>query len=143
MMRQMLIRGTILVFAAFVFGGGSSCRNRSGKDLEVLTNRPWKYERAGFDGEGGSFDALDPRNAGNENDNTIIFCKDGTGYSQFPHRSRAGSPDSLPFIWSQPNDSTIYFQDQYYKVRVLTPRRLEIYADQHFGGTSTRYTIVL
>lgn len=109
----------------------------------MLTNSPWRYERAGFDDEDASFDALDPQIAGNEKDNTIIFCKDGTGYSQFSHRSRAGNPDSFPFIWAFSNDSTIYFQDQYYKVRVLTPQRLEIYADQKFGGSKTRYTIVL
>jgi len=134
---------TILGFVAFVFVAGCSGRGSSRKDVELLTNSPWKYEKAGFNDDQGSFDALDPQIAGNEKDNTIIFCKDGTGYSEFAHRSRTGNPDSFPFIWSFSNDSTIYFQDQYYKVRVLTSRRLEIYADQKFGGTSTRYTIVL
>jgi hypothetical protein len=127
----------------FVSVTGCTSRVSSGKDVDVLTRGTWKYEKAGFDVEDGSFNALDPQIAGNEKDNTIIFCKDGTGYSQFALRSRAGNPDSLPFIWAFSNDSTIYFQDQYYKVRLLTPQRLEIYADQKFGGTSTRYTIVL
>lgn len=134
----------ILTFAASVFVAGCSGRVSSGKDLELLTGSPWKYEKAGFDDNEGSFDALDPRIAGNERENTIIFCKDGTGYSQLGHRSKAGNPDSLPFIWAfQNNDSTIYFQDQYYKVRTLSPQRLEMYADQKLGGNSTRYTIVL
>src|ERR1700759_1139222 len=139
----MLTRGEIWILVAFVFATGCSSRRRVGKDMDLLTNHPWKYEKAGFDVDEESFDALDPRIAGNEKDNIIIFCKDGTGYSQFTHRSRAGNPDSLPFIWALQNDSTIYFQNQYYKVRVMTPQRLEIYADQRFGGTNTRYTIVL
>jgi hypothetical protein len=129
--------------AAIICFAGCSGHGSSRKDVDLLTNSPWKYERAGFDDNDASFDALSPQIAGNEKDNTIIFCKDGTGYSQFAHRSRAGVPDSFPFIWAFSNDSTIYFQDQYYKVRLLTPQRLEIYADQKFGGTQTRYTIVL
>lgn len=119
---------------------GCSGKNSSGKDLDLLTNTPWKYEKAGFDSnDDGIFDALDPRIAGSEKDNTIIFCKDGTGYSAIK-----SSPDSLPFIWAfQNNDSTIYFEDQYYKVRTLNRHRLEIYADQKFGEVSTRYIIVL
>jgi hypothetical protein len=133
----------IVGLAAFGCFAGCSGRGSSGKDVELLTNSPWKYERAGFNDEDASFDALNPQIAGNEKDNTIIFCKDGTGYSQFAHRNRAGSPDSFPFIWAFSNDSTIYFQDQYYKVRVLTSKRLEIYADQKFGSAKTRYTIIL
>ena len=119
---------------------GCSGKNSSGKDLDLLTNTPWKYEKAGFDSnDDGIFDALDPRIAGSEKDNTIIFCKDGTGYSAIK-----SSPDSLPFIWAfQNNDSTIYFQDQYYKIRTLNRHRLEIYADQKFGANSTRYIIIL
>lgn len=110
-------------------------------DIDLLTATPWKYEKAGFgSGDDGNFDALDPAIAGSEKDNTIIFRKDGTGYSQQPSKSR----DSFPFMWAfQNKDSTIYFQDQYYKVRVLSRHRLEIYADQRLGASSTRYTIVL
>jgi hypothetical protein len=142
-MRRMMKGRTIMSFAALVFMTGCVSRGASRRELDVLTNSPWKYEKAGFDDDDGSFDALDPRIAGNEKDNTIFFLKDGTGYSQFARRSKSGNPDSLPFIWALQNDSIIYFQDQYYKVRVLTPHRLEIYADQKFGNTSTRYTIVL
>jgi hypothetical protein len=143
MMSLMLTKWTILGIAACVFAAGCANRVSSGKDLELLTGSPWKYEKAGFDADEGSFDALDPRIAGNERENTIIFCKDGTGYSEFAHRSKTGNPDSLPFIWAfQNNDSTIYFEDQYYKVRILSPHRLEIYADQKLGSMSTRYTII-
>jgi hypothetical protein len=134
---------TILGFAVIVCAAACSGRGSSKKDVDMLTNSPWKYEKAGFGDDDGSFDALSPQIAGNEKDNTIIFCKDGTGYSQFAHRSRTGSPDSFPFMWAFSNDSTIYFQDQYYKVRVLTSQRLEIYADQKLGASKTRYTIVL
>ncbi|HXB95718.1 MAG TPA: hypothetical protein VNU70_11180 [Puia sp.] len=117
----------------------------SGKDVDVLTGSPWKYEKAGIDNDDGNFDALDPRISGGEKDNTIIFCKDGTGYSQVSrNRGNRGNPDTLPFIWAfQNNDSTIYFQNQYYRVKVLTQQRLEIYADQRYGSQSTRYTIIL
>jgi hypothetical protein len=101
--------------------------------MELLTGNPWKYEKAGFGSDDdGIFDALDPRIAGGEKNNTIVFRKDGTGFS-----------DTLPFIWAfQNNDSSIYFQNQYYKVRVLSRNRFEIYADQKLGTVPTRYIIV-
>lgn len=142
MMRMMFSKWTILALTLGLF---SSCshRNSSGKEVEVLTGSPWKYEKAGFDNDDGTFDALSPQIVGSDRDNTIIFCKDGTGYSRISRRA-VGVPDTLPFMWSfQSGDSTIYFQNQYYKVRTLTQRRLEIYADQRYGGTSTRYTIIL
>ncbi|HEV3325983.1 MAG TPA: hypothetical protein VG052_10270 [Puia sp.] len=130
---------------------GCSGRNGSRKDLDLLTNTPWKYEKAGFDSnDDGIFDALDPSIAGSEKDNSIIFCKDGTGYSELGPNSKLGAkstkgvPESLPFIWSfQNGDSTIYFQDQYYKVRILNRHRLEIYADEKYGNVNTRYIIIL
>ena len=132
----------ILALAAGLFCGCLHSAS-SGKDVEVLTGSPWKYEKAGFDNDDGTFDALDPQIIGGDRDNTVIFCKDGTGYSHISRRT-AGMPDTLPFMWAfQSGDSTIYFQNQYYKVRLLTQRRLEIYADQRYGGTSTRYTIIL
>jgi hypothetical protein len=126
------------IVTLFIAAGLSvtGCADKRGNksDLDLLTNTPWKYEKAGFgSNDDGVFDALDPRIAGSEKDNTIIFCKDGTG-----------TQNSLPFIWTfQNGDSTIYFQDQYYRVRTLNKHRLEIYADQKFGGVSTRYIIVL
>jgi hypothetical protein len=113
---------------------GCSDKNGNKKDLDLLTNTPWKYEKAGFDSnDDGIFDALDPRIAGSEKDNMITFCKDGTG-----------TQNSLPFSWSfQKDDSIIYFQDQYYRVRTLNRHRLEIYADEKWGGINTRYIIIL
>jgi hypothetical protein len=142
------------IFALLIAGlylTGCFGKNASGNDLELLTNSPWKYEKAGFDSnDDGMFDALDPSIAGSEKDNTIIFCKDGTGYSARGPNSQSGSKiaksaaDSLPFIWAfQNNDSTIYFQDQYFKVRTLDKHRLEIYADEKLGKMKTRYIIVL
>ncbi|HXD78328.1 MAG TPA: hypothetical protein VN616_11005 [Puia sp.] len=130
---------------------GCNSKRGSGKDVDLLTRTPWKYEKAGFDSnDDGIFDALDPSIAGSEKDNSIIFCKDGTGYSTLGPTSKRGShaakgaADSLPFLWQFLNgDSTIYFQDQYYKVRKLDHHHLEIYADEKFGGQNTRYIIVL
>ena len=114
----------------------TGCSGKSGtkRDVDLLTNTPWRYEKAGFDSnDDGIFDALDPNIAGSEKDNTITFCKDGSG-----------TINSLPFIWAfQNGDSTIYFQDQYYRVRTLTKHRLEIYADEKWGGMNTRYIIIL
>lgn len=114
----------------------TGCTNKHGdrQDVDLLTNTPWNYEKAGFDlNDDGIFDALDPRIAGSEKDNAITFCKDGTG-----------TQNSLPFSWSfQKGDSVIYFQDQYYKVRTLNRHRLEIYADEKWGGVNTRYIIIL
>jgi hypothetical protein len=114
----------------------TGCSDKSGtkRDVDLLTNTPWRYEKAGFDSnDDGIFDALDPNIAGSEKDNAITFCKDGSG-----------TINSLPFIWAfQNGDSTIYFQDQYYRVRTLTRHRLEIYADEKWGGMNTRYIIIL
>jgi hypothetical protein len=133
------IAGFLLLTATGIAVTGCSGKHGSREDLDLLTKTPWKYEKAGFNSDDdGTFDALDPRIAGTEKDNMIIFCKDGTGYSA------TNAASKLPFIWSfQSGDSTIYFQDQYYKVRTLNKHRLEIYADQKFGGVSTRYIIVL
>jgi len=141
----MTSKSTIFLFIAVTLATSCSNKGAAKKDVDLLTATPWKYEMAGFgSGDDGNFDALDPTIAGSEKDNTIIFRKDGTGYiqqtfSQQPSKNK----DSFPFIWAFQNDSTIYFQDQYYKVRVLSRHRLEIYADQRLGASNTRYTIVL
>ena len=136
----MISKSTIFLFIATSLAISCSNKGATKKDVDLLTATPWKYEMAGFgSGDDGNFDALDPTIAGSEKENAIIFRKDGTGYSQQTSRSK----DGFPFIWAFKNDSTIYFQDQYYKVRVLSRHRLEIYADQRLGGSSTRYTIVL
>jgi hypothetical protein len=156
----MISKSTIFLFIAGSLATGCSNKGATKKDVDLLTATPWKYEMAGFgSGDDGNFDALDPTIAGSEKDNTIIFRKDGTGYIQptsaQPTSSQPTSAqptfsqqpssrkDGFPFIWAFQNDSTIYFQDQYYKVRVLSRHRLEIYADQRLGGSNTRYTIVL
>ncbi|HEY4286141.1 MAG TPA: hypothetical protein VGN00_03490 [Puia sp.] len=148
---RMIFKSTIFLFIATSLAISCSNKGATKEDVDLLTATPWKYEMAGFgSGDDGNFDALDPTIAGSEKDNAIIFRKDGTGsiqsissqqtFSQQTSRSK----DSFPFMWAfQNNDSTIYFQDQYYKIRVLSRHRLEIYADQRFGGSSTRYTIVL
>ena len=117
----------------------------SGEKLKLLTHSPWKYEKAGFGSDdNGIFNALNPRIAGCEKDNTIIFRLDGSGsLQQCSIRTKASDPDSLPFMWSlQNNDSTIYFKDQYYKLQVLNKDQMVIYADQNLGGVNRRYTIV-
>src|SRR6202012_2760087 len=132
---RMILKWTILILTtAGMFTTGCSYKNASGKDMDLLTKTPWKYEKAGFDSDDDRiFDALDPRIAGSEKDNMIVFFKDGMG-----------TLNSLPFIWSlQKGDSTMYFQDQYYRIRTLNRHRLEIYADEKFGGMNTRYIIVL
>lgn len=136
----MISKSTIFFLIAGLQAVGCYYKQSSGKDVDLLTSTPWKFEKAGFgSGDDGNFDGLDPLIAGSEKDNAIIFRKDGTGYLQ-----SSKNKDGFPFMWAfQNNDSTIYFQDQYYKVRVLSKHRLEIYADQQLGGLSTRYTIVL
>ena len=141
----MISKSTIFLFIAGSLAIGCSNKGAIKKDVDLLTATPWKYEMAGFgSGDDGNFDALDPTIAGSEKDNTIIFRKDGTGSIQPTFSQQTSSKkDGFPFIWAFQNDSTIYFQDQYYKVRVLSRHRLEIYADQRLGGSNTRYTIVL
>jgi len=146
----MISKRTIFALTVSLSFAGCGGHPSSTHDLDLLTGTPWKYEKAGFDSdENGIFDALDPRIDGGEKDNTIIFKKDGTG-SLVEGRIKARSSEKLleartfPFMWSfQNNDSTIYFQNQYYRVRALTKSRLEIYVDQKLGGVNTRYIIVL
>jgi hypothetical protein len=117
----------------------------SRRDMDLLTGSPWKYEKAGFDSDDdGNFDALDPRIAGCDKDTRIIFRPDGTGMLEASAiKCKIAGPDKLPFMWAfQNNDSTIYFQDQYYRVRSLTKNRFEIYADQKLGQLNTRYIII-
>ncbi|HVS98751.1 MAG TPA: hypothetical protein VHE54_19810 [Puia sp.] len=138
----MFSKWMILLFSTGILAGCAHVASSS-KDVDVLTGSPWKYEKAGFDNDDGTFDALDPQISGNDRENTIFFCKDGTGYSRVSHHM-PGMPETLPFLWSlHNNDSTIYFQNQYYRVKVLSQQRLEMYADQRYGGTSIRYTIIL
>ena len=149
MMRRKYSKWTIITLSAGLFLASCDQFGNSGKDLKLLTSNPWKYEQAGFltDGqeEEGSFDALDPRIAGSEKDDRIVFRTDGTGsFEECKVKCKTSGPKSLPFIWSfQNNDSTIYFQDRYYKVKTLTNNRLVLYADQELGATHTRYTIVM
>jgi len=137
---------TIFALSTSLSLAGCARHSSSSRDMELLTGTPWKYEKAGFDSDNdGVFDALDPRIAGGEKDNTIIFRTDGTGsLVEAKIKDKSSEAKSLPFIWSfQNNDSTMYFQNQYYKVQTLTNQRLEIYADQKLGEVSTRYIIVL
>ena len=133
----MLSKWTIIALAAGLYLANCTEKSASGHDVELLTGTPWKYEQAGIytddADEDANFDALDPRIAGCEKNNSVVFHSDGTG-----------SDNLLPFVWSlQNNDSTIYFQDRYYKVKTLSDSRLIMYADQKLGKAHTRYTIVL
>lgn len=146
----MISKRTIYALTMSLSLAGCGSRPSSSHDMELLTGTPWKYEKAGFDSEeDGVFDALDPFIDGGEKDNTIIFKKDGTG-ALVEGRIKSKTSEKIlesrtfPFMWSfLNNDSTIYFQNQYYKVRSLTNSRLEMYADQKLGGVNTRYIIVL
>lgn len=146
MMSRMFSKLTILALSTTLSLAGCSRHGASAHDMELLTGTPWRYEKAGFDSdEDGVFDALDPTIAGGDTDNTIIFRTDGTGsLVEARIKDKSSEAKSLPFMWSfHNNDSTIYFQDQYYKVQALTNKRLELYADQKLGGIRTRYIIIL
>lgn len=129
------------VIFSFVVILMASCVRSSRHDVDLLTSDPWRYEKAGFgSGDDGNFDALNPAIGDGDKDDILVFRRDGTGYAQ----QGVHTKDSFPFIWSfQNNDSTIYFQDQYFKVRTLNKHRLEMYVDQRIGGSSSRYVIVL
>jgi hypothetical protein len=144
MMRRIFTNRIFFLWAALSIG---SCHgiHSSSHDVELLTHTPWKYQKAGFESnQEGVFDALDPQIAGCDKDVRIVFKPDGTGsLDQDLTKCKVSDPASLPFVWSfQDNDSSIYFQNQYYKVRTLTNDRLEIYADQRLGEASTRYIII-
>lgn len=141
----MISKLTISILTISLSLAGCGSHPSSSRDVELLTNTPWRYEKAGFDSdEDGVFDALDPNIDGGEKDNTIIFRTDGTGSLVESKGKGRHEPRTFPFMWAfQDNDSTIYFQDQYYKVQSLTKNRLELYADQKLGAVHTRYIIVL
>ena len=136
---------TPLLLPACFLVAGCDKKSSSGRDIDLLTQTPWKYEKAGFDSDqDGIFDALDPRIAGCEKDDTVIFKPDGSGLlTEGPIKCSQTEPSSLPFMWSfQNSDSTLYFQDQYFTVKTLSREKLEIYADQNLGGGNTRYIII-
>lgn len=148
----MLIKWTIIALSsALVLGAASGCGSAgvSARKIKLLTTEAWQYEKAGFytndeDEEDVRFDALDPRIAGCEKDDRIVFRSDGTGILEEGKVKCKVDSDNLPFVWSfQNNDSTIYFQDRYYKVKTLTDRRFVIYTDEKYGDIKTRYTIVM
>jgi hypothetical protein len=145
-MKKMLFHwAAVMILPVGLYQASCDHKDSSGHDLELLTHSPWKYEKAGFDSDAdGVFDALDPRIAGCERDNTVVFKTDGTGsLDEGAIKCKPSDPDSLPFTWAfQDDDSTIYFQDQYYKVQELNNTHFEIYADQTLGGIKTRYTII-
>lgn len=149
MMRRMLLKCTLFTLTVGLALAGCNQNDPSRKDLKLLTSNPWKYEQAGFFTDGqdqdASFDALDPRIAGCEKDDRIVFRTDGTGsLEEGKVKCKAAGPENLPFVWSfQNNDSTIYFQDRYYKVKTLTNQRLVLYSDQNLGAIHSRYTIVM
>jgi hypothetical protein len=135
----------LLLLPASLLVAGCDKKSSSGQDIDLLTQTPWKYEKAGFDSDqDGVFDALDPRIAGCEKDDTVIFKPDGSGLlTEGPIKCSQMEPSSLPFMWSfQNNDSTLYFQDQYFVVKTLSRQKLEIYSDQNLGGVNTRYIII-
>ncbi|HZE85986.1 MAG TPA: hypothetical protein VE035_16820 [Puia sp.] len=145
MMRRTHSKSILSVLLASLSLAACERHGSSGEKLKLLTHSPWKYETAGFGSDDeGTFNALDPRIAGCEKDNTIIFRMDGSGsLKEGATRGKLSDPDSLPFMWSlQNNDSTIYFKDQYYKLQVLNNDQMVIYADQKLGGVNRRYTIV-
>jgi len=146
----MLLKWTIPVLSICLTLG--SCRGKSGRDTELLTHSPWKYEQAGFNTDANDdgdddphFNALDPRIMGFVKDYTVVFRSDSTGALRETRvESKHPTPDSLPFFWSfQNNDSLLYFQDQYYRIQTLTNDRLIIYADHKLGDDNSRYTIIL
>jgi hypothetical protein len=143
----MSMKWTILSILSASLALGS-CRSSSGRDMELLTNSPWIYEKAAFntdDEEDVHFDALDPRIMGFVKDYTVVFRQDGTGALRESNTNgKHHRIDSFPFIWSfQNKDSLLYFQDQYYRVQTLTNDHLIIYADHKVKGVHSRYTIVL
>jgi len=142
----MLLKWTIIALSASLAFGG--CRGTSGRDTDLLTNSPWKYEKAAFnsdDEDGIRFDALDPRIMGFVKDYTFVFRADGTGsLKENKAKGKHHYSYSLPFIWSfKNNDSLLYFQDQYYRVQTLNNDHLIMYADHKMKGVQSRYTIVL
>ncbi|HMH23302.1 MAG TPA: hypothetical protein VK563_16065 [Puia sp.] len=145
MMRRINSISILSVLVACLSLASCDSNSSSGEKLKLLTHSPWKYEKAGFGSDDdGVFNALDPRIAGNEKDNTIFFRTDGSGaFVQCSVKGKLPRADSLPFMWAfQNNDSTIYFRDQYYKLQELNNDHMVIYADQKLGGVNRRYTIV-
>jgi hypothetical protein len=51
-------------------------------------------------------------------------------------------PPALPFTWLLENhDSSIYFEEQYFKIKTLSDTKLEIYHDEDIDGNDIRYII--
>ena len=110
----------------------------------LLTRAAWKYQKIGFDSkEDGYIDVLGSRLEDCAKDDITIFNADGSGTCQTgPLKCDPADPTALPFRWSFENhDSTLYFEEQHFKVKTLSENKLEIYNEEHLGGTNVRYII--
>jgi len=110
----------------------------------LLTKAAWKYEKKGFDsGSDGYVNVLDSRLSDCEKDDITIFNPDGSGvFKTGIRKCDQSDPPFLPFTWMFGNhDSTIYFENQYFRIQTLTDKRLEIYHEEEIGGDDVRYVI--
>jgi hypothetical protein len=125
---------------------GSSCRVKSNaaNRTSLLTRAAWKYEKKGFDSDkDGYINVLGSRLSDCEKDDTTIFNMDGSGvFKSGIRKCDLSDPPSLPFTWMLENhDSTIYFEDQLFRIKTLTNSRLEIFHEEEIGGDDVRYVI--
>ncbi|HTQ26488.1 MAG TPA: hypothetical protein VMI35_00095 [Puia sp.] len=133
----------LVLITAVVMTG---CRAKNGADEKtaLLTRAAWKYEKMGFDSdEDGYIDVLDSRVSDCEKDDLTIFRPDGSGVFQSGRiKCDPSDPPSLPFTWLLENhDSSIYFEEQYFRIKTLTDSHLEIYHDETLAGSDVRYII--
>jgi len=145
-MRTILLKLPFLLIPLFLLGLSCGKNGSRQSKSQLLTNAAWKYEKAGFDSnEDGYIDVLDPKIAGCESDDIILFNPDGTGsFNIGGMKCDPSDPPSLPFIWSfEDKGNAMFFQEQHFIIKTLSVSRLEMFAYQHFSGITTKYMIIL
>jgi hypothetical protein len=145
-MRNILLKLPILILPLGLLFTACGKNNSSKSRSELLTNASWKYEKAGFDSNlDGYIDVLDPKIADCESDDIILFNPDGTGsFNIGGIKCDPSDPPSLPFMWSfEDKERAMYFQEQHFIIKTLSPSRLEMFTYQNYAGISTKYLIIL
>jgi hypothetical protein len=145
-MRTIPLKLPTLAFALGLLCATCGEKNSDKSKSELLTKAAWKYEKAGFDSnQDGYIDVLDPRIAGCESDDIILFNRDGTGsFNIGGIKCDPNDPPSLPFVWSFENkENAMYFQEQHFVIKTLSPSRLEMFTYQIDAGITTKYMIIL
>ena len=136
---------SVIVFFCYVI---NACRKEdpiTKSRTELLTQKPWKFHDAGFDGDrNGTVDQQDPYIEDCDKDNLATFHADGTGIGdEGTTKCDPASPQTAPFTWSFSNgEKNITIKGQTFTIQELNDTYLKAYFDTVVSGMSFRYLTI-